>query len=112
MLKITTGKLRRLLVNQSIIDNNFKYHSPAGNQPAKYTAIRAKGKELAELINVEVPESREKSLAMTKLEEVVMWANAGIARNKEELCIKWSQPTEYSSSVKQTTINGSFSPEP
>lgn len=25
--------------------------------------------------------SREKSLAMTKLEEAVMWANAGIARN-------------------------------
>ena len=28
-----------------------------------------------------VPESREQSLAMTKLEEVMFWANAGIARN-------------------------------
>ncbi|WP_459213736.1 Acb2/Tad1 domain-containing protein [Paenibacillus macerans] len=28
-----------------------------------------------------VPNSREKSLAMTKLEQSVFWANAGIARN-------------------------------
>ena len=28
-----------------------------------------------------VPESREQSLAMTKLEEAMFWANAGIARN-------------------------------
>lgn len=28
------------------------------------------------------PSSRERSLAMTKLEEAVMWANSAIARNK------------------------------
>lgn len=28
------------------------------------------------------PNSREKSLAMTKLEECVMWANVSIARNE------------------------------
>ena len=31
-----------------------------------------------------VPDGREKSLAMTKLEECCMWANAGIARSKED----------------------------
>jgi hypothetical protein len=63
------------------IENNFKYHSPKEGQPEKYTAIREKAKELANLIEETAPNSREKSLAMTKIEEAVMWANASIARN-------------------------------
>ncbi|MGG1598038.1 DUF7681 family protein [Paenibacillus naphthalenovorans] len=68
-------------MNQQI-ENNFKYHAPKEGQPAKYEAIREKAKELAYLIDVKCPNSREKSLAMTKLEETVMWANAAIARNE------------------------------
>ena len=64
------------------IENNFKYHSPKEGQPEKYTAIREKAKELAYLIDKECPNSREKSLAMTKIEETTMWANASIARNE------------------------------
>lgn len=63
------------------LENNFKYHSPKEGQPEKYTAIRDKAKELAYLIDELAPKSREQSLAITKLEEAVMWANAGIARN-------------------------------
>lgn len=63
------------------IENAFTYHAPKEGQPAKYQAIREKAKELAYIIDETVPESREKSLAITKLEESVMWANAGIARN-------------------------------
>lgn len=37
-------------------------------------------KGLARLIEVNCPEGREKALAYTKLEECVMWANAGIAK--------------------------------
>jgi len=37
---------------------------------------------LAAYINENCPDSREKSLAFTKLEEAVMWANASIARNE------------------------------
>lgn len=61
-------------------DNVFTYHKPAGDQPQRYEAIRAKGKELAELINQSCPPSRERSLAFTKIEEAVMWANASISR--------------------------------
>lgn len=64
-----------------VIENNFKYHAPQPGQPEIYQEIRDKAKELAYLIDEKVPNSREKSLAMTKLEEAVMWANAGIARN-------------------------------
>ena len=63
------------------IENKFTYHAPQEGQPAKYQAIREKAKELAYLIDELVPDSREKSLAQTKLEESAMWANAGIARN-------------------------------
>lgn len=62
------------------IENNFKYHSPKEGQPEKYTAIREKAKELAYLIDKLCPNSREKSLSVTKLEEAVMWANASVAR--------------------------------
>ncbi len=63
------------------IENNFKYHSPKEGQPEKYTQLREKAKELAYLIEELAPQSREKSLAITKLEESVMWANASITRN-------------------------------
>lgn len=63
------------------IENNFTYHSPKGDQPAKYEVIRSNARDLAYFIDSVCPDSREKSLAMTKLEEAVMWANASIARN-------------------------------
>lgn len=68
-------------MNNPKIDNAFTYHAPKEGQPAKYQAIREKAKELAYLVDGLVPASREQSLAITKLEECVMWANAGIARN-------------------------------
>lgn len=39
---------------------------------------------MARTIAGRCPDSREKSLAMTKLEECSMWANASIARNGGE----------------------------
>jgi hypothetical protein len=62
------------------LDNIYKYHAPKDGQTPKYEAIRAKAKELAELISSECPESRERSVAFTQLETAVMWANAAIER--------------------------------
>lgn len=62
--------------------NRFTYHPPRDHEQAdKYVAIRQNGLILATIINESAPESREKSLAITKIEEAVMWANAAIARN-------------------------------
>ena len=63
------------------IENAFRLHKVNDEQKSKQTSIREKAKELAYLINNLTPESRERSLANTKLEEVVMWANAAISRN-------------------------------
>ena len=64
------------------IEKRFTYHAPKGDQPAKYQEIRIAAKNFAELLNEACPESREKSLAFTSLEEAVFWANASIARNE------------------------------
>ena len=63
------------------LSNIFTYHSPKGDQPYKYEEIRNLAHSLARLICEYSPDSRERSLSITKLEEAVMWANAGIARN-------------------------------
>ena len=68
---------------QERINNNFTYHKPFGDQPAKYEKLRENAKWLAELIVELTPASREQSVALTKLEEVVFWANAAIARNEK-----------------------------
>ena len=67
-------------MHQSDIDDRFTYHAPFGDQPSLYGDIRAITKEAAEFYNDHCPESREKSLAITHLEEAVFWANASIAR--------------------------------
>lgn len=63
------------------IESAFTYHTPKEGRPEKHELLRAKAKELAYLIDELCPNSREKSLAMTKLEESSMWADASIARN-------------------------------
>ena len=64
------------------IEKNFTYHAPKPDQVVRYGEIRARAKQFAEMLLSDCPESRELSLAMTKLEECVMWANASIARNE------------------------------
>jgi hypothetical protein len=63
------------------LENTFRYHLPKSDQSQKYEALRAKAKELAALILETVPDSRERSIALAKVEEASMWSNAGIARN-------------------------------
>jgi len=72
----------RMPSEDEILERNFSYHAPKGNQAERYLTIRETAKALAKLINKICPPSRERSLAMTKLEESVMWANASIARNE------------------------------
>lgn len=64
------------------LEVRFTYHPPKAGQPERYTRIRNKALDLAILMDAECPDSREKSLAITKVDEAVMWANAAIARNE------------------------------
>jgi hypothetical protein len=69
-------------MEQQELDKRFTYHAPKGDQPAKYEQIRRAARNFSDLLNQLCPDSREKSLAFTSLEEAVMWANAAIARNE------------------------------
>lgn len=64
------------------LENRFKFH-PAGTTEKKLTheAIRAGCFILANMFNNEMPDCREKDLAVAKVEEVMFWANAGVARS-------------------------------
>lgn len=62
------------------LKNDFTYHRPPKEVAAHFVWIRQKALELAVLISDVVPIGREQSNAFTRLEECVMHANAGIAR--------------------------------
>lgn len=64
------------------IENDFTYHPPKDEQIARYKAMRDKALEFAYFIVASTPQSREQSLALTHLEECIMFANAAIARNE------------------------------
>lgn len=64
------------------LDNRFTYHAPTPAQAQTYDYLRKCARNMAGIIDERCPDSREKSLAMTHLEEAVMWANASIARNQ------------------------------
>lgn len=70
-------------MDQQELDNRFTYHAPFGDQAQRYRKIRAFAKSFANFILAMTPESREQALAITKLEEVMMWANAAIARRED-----------------------------
>lgn len=61
--------------------NPFEYKKPDEKGIEQIEQVRSKCKELYDLLNTLIP-SRERSLAITKLEEVSMWANKGIVFNK------------------------------
>lgn len=70
-------------MTQDEIKTRFTYHSPKGGQSARYDHIRNTARGLADVINNACPESCEKDIAMARLEEAVMWANAAIARRED-----------------------------
>lgn len=61
------------------IEIAFVYHPPNSIQTRIYENIRKQTKNLAILISRTCRDSRETSLALTKLREAVMWANASVA---------------------------------
>ena len=71
-------------MNEDDLDNRFTYHKPFGSQGKRYEDLRWQAKQFAALIYEHCPESRERSLAITNVEQASMWANASIARNEKQ----------------------------
>lgn len=64
------------------LENRFTYHKPDDKKAGRHEHARAACYETACVVDALCPDGREKSLAITKLEEVLFWANAAIAREE------------------------------
>lgn len=66
------------------IANRFAFHAATTEEKRDaHTSVRQSCRALADFLNEKLPEGREKALAMTHLEEVMLWGNAALARTKE-----------------------------
>ena len=63
------------------IERNFEHREPNDEMLIRMSHIRDVAKDFARMIENVCYDGREKSLALTKLEEATMWANASITRN-------------------------------
>lgn len=64
------------------IENNFRNHTVTAEQAESLGLVRETCKDVAVMLIQHCPDSRELSLALTKLEEVMFWADAAIARTR------------------------------
>lgn len=63
------------------LENRFKYHHPLTEDRVQaHERVRNMCYNLALAFSYRLPDGREKSLVLTKIEEVMFWANAAIAR--------------------------------
>ncbi|MFR9773039.1 hypothetical protein [Nocardia asiatica] len=65
------------------LDNRFAFHPATTDERREaHETIRAAARAFAEVVNDTVPDSRPRELAsaLTKIEEAMYWANAGVAR--------------------------------
>jgi len=67
------------------IANRFAFHPATTDEKRDaHTSVRQQCRQLADALNAQLPEGREKALAMTKLEEVMFWGNAALARHQPQ----------------------------
>ena len=68
-------------LTQEQIDDRITYHPPNEERIKHHTEVRGAIGNTMAVFNEIGSDSREKSVALTKLEEVMFWMNAHIARN-------------------------------
>lgn len=67
------------------LEHRFAFHAATTEEKRDaHTSVRQACRALADFLNNKLPEGREKALAITHLEEVMLWGNAALARQKEE----------------------------
>lgn len=68
-------------ITDADLRDRFTYHAPTPETIPLFEEIRASGLTMARAVLNRTKPGREQSLAITKIEEAVMHANAALARN-------------------------------
>ena len=63
-----------------IQDRFLFYPATTAEKRMEHGSVRVACQQLAAHLEVTLPDGREKSLAITRLEEVMLWGNAALAR--------------------------------
>lgn len=63
------------------VHDRMTYHAPSQEGIRRHSTLSVIFENVMQEVDAIVPPGREKSLALTKLEEAKMWASAGVARN-------------------------------
>jgi hypothetical protein len=71
-------------IHNEDIEKRFTHSRRRERQPEAYTEIREVAKQTAYRLISIVPDTQERSLALTTLEEFVYWADEGIAKGNKE----------------------------
>lgn len=68
-------------MNPADIENRFAFHAATTEEKRDaHTSVRQQCRQVADFLNEKLPDGREKSLAITHLEEAMFWGNAALAR--------------------------------
>lgn len=68
-------------IDSAEVNNRFGFHPATEETRPKHAQVRESFIDFVNELNGILPESREKSLAFTALQEAAMWSNAAIACN-------------------------------
>ena len=69
------------MLSPTEIHDRFHYHAPSPEGIKIHAELSGSFEALAALVEEICPDGREKSLAITNLEQAKFWASAGVARN-------------------------------
>lgn len=72
-----------MAVDKDDLETRIRYHRPNEYGISHIAAMRGFALQWVKAVHDLVPDGREQAIAYTKIEEALMWAIAGIARDPE-----------------------------
>jgi hypothetical protein len=72
------------MISRGDLTRRFTWYPVSKSQQENMDFVRQQARIFAEVLRLSVPPSMELAQALNKLDEALMWANAGIARNEAE----------------------------
>lgn len=67
-------------VDYADLDRRFAFHPADQDAASCHEAVRSAARQMAVAVLQVTPKGREQALALTNIEQAMMWANAAVAR--------------------------------